>query len=319
MPLYFCTSKKNWPDINEAIQLWNKNHLCYCDDKILPDFLPGGKQSMEMYFSERIKDGSAIILRGKNDISGYFTWILFNFHGEKSAFCPIIGHFGMKNDKEMIYTYLYNYASKEWIKNDVYNHLWMINYKDNLLKKFSYDMGFGSYVIDACIKNNTVEAAKNQCEITRAEKKDCEDLFNMVEESRQYYLDAPVFLKRKIIEKEEIQNIIKDNAVFLAWDNNELIGFMNIRINKGYDIENLITPESASINILGAYITLKYRGNGIGKSLLNSVFKYCNDNRIKYIHVCFETSNTYANKFWRKYFNPIVLSVRRTINKDINL
>jgi hypothetical protein len=42
---------------------------------------------------------------------------------------------------------------------------------------------------------------------------------------------AKVVDKRKMIEKEEIQNIIKSNAVFLAWDNNELIGFMSIRIN----------------------------------------------------------------------------------------
>jgi ribosomal protein S18 acetylase RimI-like enzyme len=306
-------------DVNEVINLWNKNHLNYYDDKTLPDFLPGGKQSMETYFSERINDGNAIILKEKNNILGYYSWISSNFHNEISAFCPIIGHFGIEAFKEIIYTYLYNYVSKEWIKNDIFNHLWMINSRDNLLKKFSYDIGFGSYVIDACIKNGTIKETNNQYEIRKAEKKDYEALFNLVEESRQYYLDAPIFLKRKVIEKEEIQNIIENNIVFLAWDNNELIGFMNIMKKGEYDIEQLFTPESASIDTLGAYIKSEYRCKGIGKSLLNNVFKYCSDNAINYIHVCFETSNTYANKFWRKYFNPIILSVRRTVNKDVNL
>jgi ribosomal protein S18 acetylase RimI-like enzyme len=303
-------------DINEVIDLWYENHLTYCDGKMLPAFLPGGKQNMVKYFTERMVDEAAIILKDENNIIGYFSWISFIFHNEKSAFCPIIGHFGIEDSKEIVYTHLYNYVSKEWVKNDIFNHLWMINSKDNFLKKFSYDMGFGSYVIDACIKNATIKETDCQYNITRAERNDSELLFNLVEESRQYFLNAPIFLKRKIITREEIQDIIENNIVFLAWDNNELVGFMHIWINDGYDIEQLLTPESASI---GAYIKLEYRGKGIGKLLLSHVFKYCSNNSINYVHVCFETSNTYANNFWRKYFNPIILSVRRTVNKDANI
>jgi ribosomal protein S18 acetylase RimI-like enzyme len=305
-------------DIDEVINLWYKNHSVYFDDKVLPDFFPGGKLEMEKYFYERTNNRNAIIIKEKNNILGYFSWILINFHNEKSAFCPIIGHFGIDEVREMIYTDLYNCVSKEWIKNDIFNHLWMINSKDNFLKGFSYDMGFGSYVVDACIKNGTIEEPNCRYEITKAETKDSELLFNLVDESRRYYLDSPIFLKRKIITKDEIQNIIGKNAVFLAWDDNDIIGFMSVRISKEYDIEQLFTRESASIDTLGAYIKLKYRGKEIGKTLLNNVFKYCESIGIKYVHVCFETSNTYANKFWRKYFNPIILSVRRTVNKDAN-
>jgi GNAT superfamily N-acetyltransferase len=81
----------------------------------------------------------------------------------------------------------------------------------------------------------------------------------------------------------------------------------------------LIAPGDASISPLGIYIKSEYRGKGIGKSLLDKVFQYCKDNGIKYIHVDFETANTNANNFWPKYFNPIILSVRRTVNKDVNI
>jgi GNAT superfamily N-acetyltransferase len=303
-------------DINEVIDLWHENHLNYCDEKTLPKFLPGGKKTIENYFIRRIDNGNAVILKDKNTILGYFSWIPFNFHNEKSAFCPIIGHLGIKDSQETIYTQLYNYVSTIWIKNDIFNHLWMINNKDDFLKKFSYDLGFGSYVIDAYIKNFNIGEINCPYNISRANKNDCEVLYELIEESRNYYLSAPIFLKRKITTMDEIQNIIENDTVFLAWDNNVLIGFMHVWKKNDYDIEMLTTPESAS---LGAYIKFEYRSKGIGKAILHHVLQHCIDNKINYLHVSFETANPYGNKFWRKYFDPISLSVRRTVNKDANL
>jgi len=305
-------------DIEESIYLWNKNQSNFNYDNTMPKFLPGGKQKMEDYFKERINSGNAIILKDKNNFLGYFSWITFVFHNEKTAFCPFIGHSGIEEEKEIIYTQLYNHVSREWVKNDIFNHLWMISNEDNILKKFSYDIGFGSYVADACVKNGMIKKTECKFEITKAENNDVKSIFDLSEESTHYYLDAPIFLKRNVISEEEIKRLIENGAVFLALDNGKVIGFMSITKKSGYDIEQLFTPESAVIDKLGAYIKPEYRSQGIGKMLLQNVFQYCKNKGIEYIHVCFETSNIYANKFWRKYFNPVILSVRRTINKDAN-
>jgi len=308
-------------DINEVIDLWFINYLNYCNEQIIPNFFPNGKVYIENYLMKRIKNGEAIIIKVNNNISGYFTWIYFNFHNEKSAFCPIIGHC-VKNEmeKENIYKELYNFVSEEWVKNDVFNHLLMIYYKDLILRDFSYNLGFGSYVGDVCKKvNTTMEEINCKFKITQATNVDCESLYKLVEESRRYYLSAPIFLKRDVIIQDDINKIIENKPIFLSWDNNKLIGFINMEINDKYDIENLSVPGSAIISPLGIYIRSEYRGKGIGKSFLNRIFHYCNENSIKYIHASFETSNITANKFWTKYFNPIVLSVRRTINKDVNM
>ena len=315
----FKISQMDSKDIDQAMDLWYSSHQLYTGEGILPDFLPGGKKILENYFLDRIKNESAVIIKDKNNILGYFSWISFNFHNEKSAFCPIIGHFGVETCKVQIYTELYKIVSTEWVKNGIFNHLWMINNKDNFLKKFSYDLGFGSYVMDAYIKNGFMEDAHGEYKITRATQDDCDSIFELTEESRRYYLASPVFLKRNEIEKAEIEQFIKNDAVFLAWDNNDIIGLMSIGIEDEYNFEQLCTPETASIDRLGAYIKPNYRGKGIGKSLLKSVFQYCEDKKIEYIHVCFETANTYANGFWPKYFTPIISSVRRTVNKDANL
>jgi GNAT superfamily N-acetyltransferase len=195
----------------------------------------------------------------------------------------------------------------------------MINYKDDLLKKYSYDMGFGSYVMDLYIENGSVSGTNLQYKITRSSKNDCELLYDLVEESRYYYLNAPIFLKREIISKESIQEVIEKKAVFLAWDNDNPIGFINIEISDNYDIIQLISTGAASISPLGLYIKPEYRNKGIGKSLLNMVFEYCKGNGIKHIHVDYETANINANKFWPKYFDPKIISIRRTINKDIKI
>lgn len=70
---------------------------------------------------------------------------------------------------------------------------------------------------------------------------------------------------------------------------------------------------------IGAFVQPDYRGGkGLGKQLEKAAFDYCRSNGISRLHVDFETANPYANRFWRKDFNPMLLSVRRTINKNIN-
>jgi hypothetical protein len=224
----YKTTQMYEKNINEVIDLWHKNHLQYFGENILPDIFPNGRENIENYLKEQIKNENAIIIKRNDIITGYFSWIYVDFHSEKSAFCPVIGHYAIENDKENAYTQLYNYASREWIRNNAFNHLWMINYKDNFLRNFSYNIGFGSYVMDLCIKNGAIEETNYQYKIKKAKGSDCELLYNLVEESRYYYLNAPIFLRREIISKEDIQEIIEKNVVFLAWDNNDLIGFINI-------------------------------------------------------------------------------------------
>jgi GNAT superfamily N-acetyltransferase len=306
-------------EIYTVMDLWYTNYSEYCNKKITPDFFPNGKEKMEIYLKEQINKGNAIIIKENDTIFGYFSWIFINFHNENTMFCPIIGHVAIGNGKENIYSQLYKYVSSICIKNSVFNHLWMIFNDDILLKKFSYDMGFGSYVMDAYIKNGIM--AKNDCpyKIIMANKNDCNILYDLVEESRNYYHEAPIFLNRKTISEEKIREIIEQNIVFVAWDNNIPIGFINIKKDNQYNIETLETPESVDVSPLGIYIKEEYRRKGIGKKLVEKIFKYCNKNTLEYIHVSFETANPFANNFWKRYFSPVIISVRRTVKKDINM
>ena len=57
-----------------------------------PDFWDGGKETIESYLIQQIEKGDAIAAKTDKTIVGYMAWMCFDFHNEKTAFCPIVGH-----------------------------------------------------------------------------------------------------------------------------------------------------------------------------------------------------------------------------------
>jgi len=306
-------------DIPQAMALWHNQYLKHCSREFLPDFWDGGQKEMESFLLHQIKNSNAIVAIKDGQTTGYLTWIYADFHSEKSAFCPIVGHAAIEEEKEQIYRALYNYASQKWIENNAFNHLWMIFRDDALLKNMLYDIGFGAHVMDTCQKTSDVSLKVNSpYRISTATLEDVNILYSLMEESRIYYVSPPIFLKRDVYTKEMISSFIKDNIVFIAWDGNIPMGFFGLTRSERYNIETLAVPGSGLIAGLGAYIKEEYRGRGIGKRLLKEVFDYCQEVSIPYLHLSYETANPFANRFWPKYFKPAILSVRRTVNKDAN-
>lgn len=313
-------SKMNKEEIPELIDMWHNLYSRYCNSEVIPDFLGGGENSMVSYLQDQIKQGNAIISKKDDVIVGYFAWMYFNFHNEKSAFCPIIGHATIEEDSQTIYHTLYNYAAQKWVDDDSLNHLWMIFNDDDTLKDMLYKIGFGSHVIDAYTRvQKSVYQTDSKYKISRATYSDAEVLLELTKESVQYYLNPPLFLRRGTYELDDIINIITTNYLFVVWDNDIPIGFMNLSVQNGYDIENLASTNTGLISKIGAYIKPEYRSIGIGKCLLNEVINQCAEKNISYLHVAYETANPFADIFWPKHFKPIILSVRRTVNKDINI
>ena len=313
-------SRMKKKEIPELIAIWHNQYSKYCSSMVIPDFLSDGEKSIMTYLENQINHGNAIIAKKDDVITGYMAWTYFDFHNEKSAFCPITGHAAIEEDSETIYHELYNYAAQIWVDDDRFNHLWMIYNDDHLLKDMLYDIGFGSHVIDAYTKiQEPVCRTDSKYKISVAAYNDAEVLLELMKESVHFYIESPIFLKRNDYELDDIIDMIKKDHLVVAWDNDLPIVVMNLSVQIGYNIENLASTNTGLISKVGAYIKPKYRGLGIGKCMLNEVMKHCTEKNIQYIHVCFETANPFANIFWRKHFKPIILSVRRTVNKDANI
>lgn len=306
------------PDISDAVGVWAEQYKLYCADNEFPDYWRKNTKDIAAFLKNKVEKDTAFIIAADDRIIGYLAYDEFPFHGEKSVFCPSAAHAVLEEYKEAAYPVLYQIASQRWASKNIFNHMWTINYNDAKLRSILYDLGFGSYLIDAFANTNSEITSRSMFKIERAEEKDKHVLYDLVEKSREYYSSAPLFLRRDEYKVEDIIEVIRNGNVFIAWDGPAAVGFINVSISQENNVIEMYTKSYGLIDELGVYIKPAYRGKGLGTELLRCIFDFCRSNGLEGIHVDFETANLFANKFWRKYFKPMLLSVRRTINKDIN-
>ncbi|MFN7251559.1 MAG: GNAT family N-acetyltransferase [Anaerobacillus sp.] len=173
-------------------------------------------------------------------------------------------------------------------------------------------------MIDAMNNCDINYSEETKYEIKAASLEDVGVLSELVSESNEYYASAPLFLKRDEVTIEEIKEIITKNTVFIAWEQEIAIGFMNLSISERNNFIDLSVKNCVLIDEIGAYIKAEYRNKKIGIKLLKHAADHCRAAKVPYIHVDFETANLYANKFWAKYFTPMLHSMRRKVNKNVN-
>jgi GNAT superfamily N-acetyltransferase len=319
MYLELIINEMQTEDIDQAVELWLKQYQIYCNKEEFPQHWFTDTTEIKCLLERQIQDKTVVAAKQGSQLIGFIGYFKFDFHNEKSALCNITSHAAKEAHKEQIYLALYKYVSKQWVENDIFNHLWMFFDQDIRLKTFLYDMGFGSYLADSYSRLNSLEILQScPYQIRLAASDDLEEMQSLVDESVQYYNMEPLFLKRESVSSEKLRELISRDNIFIACDGNKIIGFMNINIASENDLENLTVKNCGLIDELGAYIKPEYRGKQIGVHLLNAIREYCSSHLVELIHVDFETANPFANRFWRKYFTPMISSVRRSVNKDAN-
>lgn len=305
-------------DIAEAEKIWVAQYQLYCDNNSFPSYWKDDTELLEKYLKMKVKNQSALVAKLDSRVIGFLSYDVFPFNGESSVFCPAIGHAAIEEYKESVYLALYKSISQQWVNNNIFNHMWTIFYSDVKLKNILFDLGYGSYLIDAFSDCNIKNSEKSIYDIRKATNKDSDILYELVKESNEYYSSAPLFLRRDEVTLKEVEELILKSNVFIAWDKENPVGFINLSTAENNNFIDLSVKSCGLIDEIGAYIKLEYRNKKIGIELLKAVNDYCREIKTEYIHVDFETSNLYGNKFWKKYFTPMLLSMRRTINKNIN-
>ena len=306
-------------DITQAVEIWVDQNIRYCSkNSAFPDYWRNNTNEIEGFLRRKIQDKAAIVAKHDSKIFGYLAYDEFPFNGERSVFCPAVSHAVVEEHKEEGYLALYQRISQEWVSRNIFNHMWTINFNDIQLRNILFDLGFGSYLIDAFARTDDGPDCNRSCVVKRAHERDKEVLYELIDESREYYRSAPLFLRREQYSMEDVHAVIQKSNVFMAWDKDSAIGFINVSISQRNNVIDMSVKNCGLIDEIGVYIKPDYRGRGLGRELLKNVFDYCSGNGIQGVHVDFETANLFANKFWRKHFSPMLLSVRRTINKNIN-
>lgn len=96
----------------DTVELWTHqfNNFCYCN--AFPNFIDGGHETIKSYIKEQIEKGNAIIATKNNDIVGFMAWMYFDFHSERTAFLPVVGHAALLSDELNVYREMYCFASQ---------------------------------------------------------------------------------------------------------------------------------------------------------------------------------------------------------------
>ena len=292
-----------------------KKHPC------LPKSWLGDSPSFFQFLERHLKKDAGIVATYHDNVIGYMVYDLFDFHGEKTGFFPIMSHAVDADYPLVTYSRMYTHLSQVLVDQGCLNHVMTFFACDQELQTFLFELGFGLYVVDAYrdLQNIPPDTTANDALVRQATREDIDGLFALVRETETYYPQAPLFLKYKCNNRAEVLNILAspNQAMFIAEANCEMIGFMIIRRYDDEDVITLCDPTTALTAPVGAYIKQAYRGQGIGKRLLREAITWANQQGVTNIHVDYESANYHGNQFWPTYFTPILYSVKRRLNNDI--
>lgn len=131
-------------------------------------------------------------------------------------------------------------------------------------------------------------------------------------ELTMHLLKSPIYFPTHI--ENYMDWFLKDEIrVFVACNNNEIIGFMSIQD----EAETFISEADGMVNICGAFVKDEFRGKNVATDLLYYVCDVCEKEGAEYLGVDCETLNPNALRFWEKHFKNYTYSYHRRIDERI--
>ena len=101
----------------------------------------------------------------------------------------------------------------------------------------------------------------------------------------------------QVINEEEFDKKIKDEEIFIAKHQDEILGYITISIKEK---DNRITRHRKQINIEAICVEEKSRGNGIGTALLNYAKKIGKEKNCTDMYLTVNEENEEAKKLYEK-------------------
>lgn len=310
------TSTMEVYDVFEAINILQNQVEHFHAGKSINPFWEN-KKKIEEYLKNTISNGNAFSAKLNGKFVGFITCDIFDFHGALSAICHFIGNAAVIDNREQIYLALYTILCGHCVSKGALSHYIAICPDDLKTRELLFNLGFGAYVIDAFAQFTQTMDFKSGYTIGIADISDAEAIFELYCESQKYFLTSPIYLKLPLSTLARIEEKIKQGSVYTAKDNNKVIGIWDLEIADDDNIYRLYSKGNALVcGEIGAYIKEEYRGKSIGNDFIKVVSDFCIKNNIANAHVPWETFNPSANLFWRKYFTPTSLALKRVIHPN---
>lgn len=299
--------------VKSALQIAKDN---YYEERLLVPVLPEIEAVPDLeYFAS---NGLGVAALEGNQLIGflccYEPWENAFDSMAKGTFSPIHAHGTIKEDRQMIYKRMYQYAAEKWVKHKITYHAIAQYAHDTESLDAFFTYGFGLRCMDAIRPMQEIDckSCEGICfdELTKENVSQIRELRKLQSEHMGY---SPCFMYsteqefRAWLERAEI----RDSRVFVAKEREKIVAFVEVT-SIG---ENFITEEETMRNICGAYCLPEYRGRDIYPNLLNYAIDKLAGEGYKLLGVDFESFNPTAYGFWLKHFTAYTKSVVRRIDE----
>jgi GNAT superfamily N-acetyltransferase len=305
-------------EAGEAFELWKKQFSFFCGDKALYPCWQDNFSPIENYITDKASQGMSIAAKRDGRLVGFISCDIFSFHGIISAICHFCGNASSIEERKSVYSAMYSEFCKFCVDRGALAQYISICANDTEVKNLLFDIGFGSYGADAFARFDKPLPYESGYEIKTADISDASAVFDLYLKESDYFLCSPVYLRLPACSLTLIEQKIMSGKIYVAKDRGVIIGMMDLEIAKDDNIYRMYTKGSAVVcGEIGAYIIDGFRGKGIGSRFMGVISDYCTQNNVRCAHVPWETANPYANRFWRKFFEPTVLALKRSLHPDI--
>ncbi len=164
---------------------------------------------------------------------------------------------------------MYAELSKNWVANRCNTHLITHFAHDvEIIETFSW-FGFGMAAADAIRDLSPIKGVNSDVEIKKATIDDLESVTSLSHQLHQYLAGAPTFLVSTEASENNLKNLLLDTskALWIAIKGGRAVSYMTV--GPANSDAAFVIQDKGIASIHGAFTEEKYRGQGIGKALLN--------------------------------------------------
>ncbi len=250
--------------------------------------------------------------------AGFLTgFVLPSWRGRKTVYCPEWAHAAIGEGRKEVYQLMYAAISKKWAENQCVTHLIThFVHDEEAIETFSW-FGFGMACVDAVRDLSPLKDVDSSVEIRKATIDNLETATALNYKLCEYLAGAPIFLvspeEPESHCRKECREWLSDasRAVWIAFKGSRAVSFMTVGpVNE--DVPLTVQDKGVS-GILGAFTEEKFRGQGIGKALLNKSIEWASSKGYEACAVDFEPENPEGSRFWMKHFKPIFYTLVRNL------
>ena len=234
----------------------------------------------------------------------------------KGVFSPMGGHGAVLENRERIYSAMYQAAAEKWVKAGAVSHALCLYSWDESVQRRFFVGGFGQRCADA-IRPMTGLDCQPCCgyEFEELAPQACRPVYPLELALDDHCRQSPFFMNRTSDTPEQFLAAAgaEEARYFVAKQQGEVCAYVKISAIG----ETFAAAGAGYRHVNGAYCLPEHRGGGLYANLLNVAIEALAQEGYTLLGVDYESINPHGLGFWGKHFQAYTCSVVRRIDERV--